>query len=61
MGEFEMIDLTTKVGIHIDAEGNKRAAKYDNCDWCNKLHEITLMRVWTLHDDWGYICKGCDQ
>lgn len=60
MGDFEMIDLSTGIGVHIDRDGNKRAAQYDRCEWCNKYFEITLMRKWTLQDDWGYICKGCD-
>lgn len=60
MGDFEMIDLSTGIGVHIDCDGNKRAAQYDRCDWCNKMHEIALMRKWTLQDEWGYICKGCD-
>lgn len=60
MGEFEMIDLSTGIGVHIDRDGNKRAGQYDRCDWCNKFHEIALMRKWTLQDEWGYICQGCD-
>ena len=61
MGEFEMIDLSTGIGIHTDRDGNQRTGQYDRCESCNKLHEITLMRVWRLRDDWGYICKACDQ
>lgn len=60
MGEFEMIDLSTGIGVHIDQNGNKRISKYDNCDFCNSKQEIALMRVWTLDGDWGYVCRKCD-
>ena len=60
MGECEMIDISTGEGINIDRDDNKRVGQYDNCEWCNKLFEVALMRKWSLDDEWGYICKGCD-
>lgn len=64
MGEFEMIDLSTGIGIHTDSDGNQRTSKYDKCDNCNKYFEINAMRRWVSRvdsDEWGYVCKGCDQ